>query len=89
MVNRPASTMPEDAPLVGLLQKHLGDLGMDTTLTGMHSFSDVSRIVPYLGAPFVIFGPGEDIVESTINEKVSLSSVVDVARALTLHISGS
>lgn len=89
MVNRPASTMPEDAPLVGLLQKHLGDLGMDMTLTGMHSFSDVSRIVPYLGAPFVIFGPGEDIVESTINEKVSLSSVVDVARALIRHISCS
>ena len=65
------------------------DLGMDAGLTGMHFFSDVSRIVPNLGAPFVIFGPGEDIVERTINEKVSLSSVVDVARALTLHISGS
>lgn len=89
LVDRPASTMPEDAPLVRRLQKHLGDLGMDAGLTGMHSFSDVSRIVPNLGAPFVIFGPGEDIVERTINEKVSLSSVVDVARALTLHISGS
>lgn len=87
LVDRPASAMPEDAPLVRGLQKRLGDLGMDTDLTGMHSFSDVSRIVPYLGAPFVIFGPGEDIVETTINEKVSLSSVVDVARVLTRHIS--
>jgi succinyl-diaminopimelate desuccinylase len=87
LVDRPASTMPEDATLVTRLQKHLKDLDMDTGLTGFHSFSDVSRIVPYLGAPFVIFGPGEDIVETTINEKVSLSSVVNVAKALARHIS--
>lgn len=87
LVDRPASTMPEDASLVTRLQKHLKDLDMDTGLTGFHSFSDVSRIVPYLGAPFVIFGPGEDIVETTINEKVSLSSVVNVAKALARHIS--
>lgn len=89
LVDRQASTMPENAPLVRRFQENLGNLGMDTKLTGFHSFSDVSRIVPFLGVPFVIFGPGEDIVETTINERVSLASVVDVAKALTRYIAAS
>lgn len=86
LVNRRSSTMPEDAPLVRRFQDNLRSLGMDASLVGFHSFSDVSRIVPYSGFPFVIFGPGEDIVETSVNEKVRLASVVDVAKALTRYI---
>ncbi|MDD4029639.1 MAG: M20/M25/M40 family metallo-hydrolase [Caldisericia bacterium] len=89
LVNRQSSTMPENAPLVKRFQENLEALGMETRLAGFHSFSDVSRIVPYLGLPFIIFGPGEDIVETTINERVSLSSVVNVAKALTRYIETS
>jgi len=86
LVDRQACTMPEDAPLVQQFQHILKKLSMNTSLAGLHSFSDVSRIVPKLGLPFIIFGPGEDIVETSINEKVSLISVVDAAKALTEYI---
>lgn len=89
LVNRQSCTMPENAPLVRRFQEKLETMGMETRLTGFHSFSDVSRMVPYMGLPFIIFGPGEDIVETTINERVSLSSVVDVAKALATYIQTS
>uniref|UniRef100_UPI00345EA9DD M20/M25/M40 family metallo-hydrolase n=1 Tax=Aminivibrio sp. TaxID=1872489 RepID=UPI00345EA9DD len=85
-VDRKPSTMPKNSPVVIRFVQILKELKMDTSLQGFHSFSDVSRIVPFLGLPFVIIGPGEDIVETTINERVSLSSVVDVAKVLLRYI---
>ncbi|GAB1426622.1 hypothetical protein MASR2M17_00480 [Aminivibrio sp.] len=51
--------------------------------TGINYFTDASILVPALGVPFVILGPGdEDFVHQT-EEFVELSSVERMARVLS------
>jgi len=58
--NRPAIEVSKDHPLVcaaaALSQKH----GLTGESRGLYFYTDASQLIPAIGAPFIIFGPGDD-----------------------------
>lgn len=80
--NRLPIGMSANAPTVRKLDGILKGLGEKAEKKGLNFFTDASRIIPALGAPFVIFGPGKDIFCTLREENVSIDSVLLVKKAV-------
>lgn len=89
ILDRSATSMPEDSPLARRFSKSVEHVGMTLKIRGYQAFTNVSLITPQLGIPFIIYGPGVDLIESTIDERVSLSSIVSTAQILKHFIQNS
>ncbi len=80
MANRPPVGMHSHSPLLESLEQIYAQNEILWKKTGINYFTDASILVPALGVPFVILGPGdEDFVHQT-EEFVELSSVERMAR---------
>ncbi len=53
---------------------------------GIHTFTDASRLIPVLGVPFVIMGPGEHQRGYQADESVSLTSICQMANVYIDYI---
>jgi succinyl-diaminopimelate desuccinylase len=80
--NRLPIGMSANAPMVRKLDGILQDMGQKAEKKGLNFFTDASRIIPVLGVPFVIFGPGKDIFCTLREENVSIDSVLLVEQAI-------
>lgn len=78
--------MNRSAPMVQRVKSIYEQRGMRYEEVGIHSFTDASRLIPTLGVPFVIMGPGEHELGYQIDEKVSLSSVCAMAEVYKDYI---
>ena len=76
--NRLPIAMSPDAPTVRKVEKIIRELGRKPEKKGLNFFTDASRLIPILGVPFVIFGPGTDIFCTLKEENVSMESVLFV-----------
>lgn len=81
--------MPEDAPMVRKFEDAVRAAGLTPEKRGIFYFTDACAIIPGLGVPFVLYGPGEDVYNQLRDEFVELSSVVDTARTYLHYILGA
>lgn len=72
-----------DEPLLLALQRSCADLGLDTRLAGTGFHTDSSILID-AGIPTVVFGPGEPDDAHQVDEKVSISDLLAVTKALAL-----
>lgn len=79
--NRPAVEVPEGDPFVSIVKAGCEGAGIEPCCKGLYFYTDASQVVPALGCPFVIFGPGEDTMAHQIDEKIDVGSIVRVAEA--------
>lgn len=77
-------TQPDDTAIFSRFSKTLTSLGEKPCKVGLNFFGDASYIVPRMGVPFIIYGPGLHV--SAINENVPLSSVEKTAAILERYI---
>lgn len=77
LVNKRAAIgMTPTAPVIRKLKKIYRKLKVNPELIGLPYFTDASVIIPKLGMPFVIVGPGEDIYGHSGDESIALDSVL-------------
>lgn len=68
--------MSSSSPMVKRLKGIFQSLSMKPEEIGIHPFTDASRLVPALGVPFVIFGPGDPERSYQDDEWVCLDQVL-------------
>lgn len=68
--------MSSSSPMIKRLRGIFQSLSMKPEEIGIHPFTDASRLVPALGVPFVIFGPGDSERSYQDDEWVSLDQVI-------------
>ncbi len=83
MNNRPPVGMNSHSPLLESLEKIYAHNEIAWETTGINYFTDASILVPALGVPFVILGPGDENFVHQTDEYVELSSVERMARVFT------
>lgn len=86
MNSNPAVGMPEDSPMIRLFEKVVADFGGKPEKSGLLYYTDACAMVPVVGAPFLLFGPGDNIYHTMMDESVSLDSVVRAAEILIKYI---
>ena len=79
--NRPAVEVAQDDPFVGMIAQCCTKASIPPNYKGLYFYTDASQIVPALGCPFVIFGPGEDTMAHQIDEKIDIHSMARVTLA--------
>ncbi len=84
--SRPSVGMNPSAPLVRRFEKILKSMGKKTERTGLHYLTDACVLVPAIEAPFLFYGPGENVYTCLTNERIALSSVVSVAEVFVRYI---
>ncbi len=67
-----------------LAQQVSESLGAESTLRGLSYRTDAGRLVPVLGIPFVIWGPGDDNAAHQIDEKIEIASICRMAERYLL-----
>jgi acetylornithine deacetylase len=75
--------VPADDPLLLELQRSCAELGLETELAGTGFHTDSSILID-AGIPTVVFGPGEPDDAHQVDEKVSISDLLTVTKALAL-----
>lgn len=78
--DRQAVGVDEDSPFVSQLNKAIKTIKINNETRGLIYFTDANRIVPCLGVPFVILGPGKDIYSFPRDEHVAVDSVIEASR---------
>lgn len=86
LLNRAPIAMDEKHPLLAALKRHAQATGMRPKLSGIHYFTNAAHIVPMMGIPFAIFGPGANRYTRETDECVSLASVLDYAETYRRYI---
>ena len=76
---RAAIGMTDSAPIIKKLNRIYRKRKTDPTLICLPYFTDASVIIPKLGVPFAIIGPGEDIYGKQGDESVALDDVTKAA----------
>jgi succinyl-diaminopimelate desuccinylase len=84
--DRPAIGVDRDHPFVIGVAEEMEKLGLEVGYKGLHFYTDGSQVVPQLGIPFVILGPGEDSMAHQKDERVALREVSDVADVFISYI---
>lgn len=84
--NRPSLETEETDGLVLQVQQCASALGIRLEKRGLHFYTDASQLIPKLGIPFVILGPGDDREAHTANEKIEVDSVANFAQLYTALI---
>jgi succinyl-diaminopimelate desuccinylase len=85
ILNRQPVGMDEGAPLVQSLKSIYLDLNIPWETTGLNYFTDASILIPSLGVPFVMFGPGDELFFHQPDEYVRIDSVIRMGEVLTLY----
>ena len=80
--NRPPVGMHFHSPLLKNLEEIYAERSMSWSVTGMNYFTDASILVPALGVPFAILGPGDEGFFHQPDEYVDLDSVERIAGVL-------
>ncbi len=77
VVNKKAAVgMSATAPIIRKLKRVYGRLKLKPNLYGLLFFTDASTIVPRVGVPFAIVGPGEDIYGRRDDESIALDGIL-------------
>lgn len=76
---RVACTIDESAPNVLSIEKLYKTLRFKTKKIGIYYLCDVSIVVPGLGVPFSIIGPGQDVYHSNTDENIKLSDILKMS----------
>nr|WP_321502359.1 M20 family metallopeptidase [uncultured Dethiosulfovibrio sp.] len=71
--------MSSSSPMIKRLKEICQSLSMRHDEIGIHPFTDASRLVPALGVPFVIFGPGDPERSYQDDEWVCLDQVLEAS----------
>ena len=79
--NRPAVEVAEEHQFVSLVKDCCKEAGIEPVCKGLYFYTDASQVVPALGCPFVIFGPGEDTMAHQIDERIDIHSMARVGDA--------
>ncbi len=79
--NRPAVEVAEEDPFVDIIKESCAQAGIQPHCKGLYFYTDASQVVPALGCPFVIFGPGADTMAHQIDERIDVHSMERVAKA--------
>jgi succinyl-diaminopimelate desuccinylase len=85
---RPAVSVDPQHPLVHGLQRVMSRMGLSRQLRGLHFYTDASQIVPQLGLPFVILGPGDDGLAHQRDERIALEDVRTMAAVYVYYLLG-
>lgn len=85
---RTAVGMATDAPLVCSFMSLCEKEGRKPKIVGQAFYTDASTMIPNLGVPFVIIGPGEKIFNDREDENVALSEVVFVSKVYRDYMIG-
>ena len=72
--------MDENSPYIKNIERTFHSLGYKTKKTGIYFLCDTSIVVPALGVPFAIIGPGIDIYHGIDDEKNSLDDICKMAQ---------
>lgn len=80
--NRPPVGMHAHSPLLSSLKEIYSNLSLQWKITGMNYFTDASILVPALGVPFAILGPGDENFFHQPDEYVELDSVKRIGEVL-------
>ncbi len=78
--------MDESSPHIKKLEGVYKTLGYKPKKTGIYYLCDTSVVVPSLGVPFAIIGPGEDIYHSNEDEKIALDDIKRMAKLYCSYI---
>lgn len=84
--NRPPIGMDEGAPLVRTFRSVYAAQGLPWKTCGVRYFTDASVLVPSLGVPFVIFGPGDESFFHQPDEYIRPESIVRIADVLAAYL---
>lgn len=84
--SNPAVGMPDDSPMIKLFERVASGFGEKAEKTGLLYYTDACAIVPVIGAPFLLFGPGDNIYNTMMDESVSLDSVIRAAEIYIKYI---
>ena len=79
LISRNPIGIAPDAPIVRRVDACFTRLGRKPTKMGLGFYSDSSKIVPRLGIPFVLLGPGNWIYTDRGDESVSLDATLFVS----------
>lgn len=74
--DRPAIETNQNEKFVKLLQDLLKKKGLNSSLKGVSYYSDASILVPKLGIPFAIFGPGNIHTSHQANEFIEIPKLL-------------
>lgn len=80
--------MPEDSPMIKQFERAIEECGEIPEKIGLLYYTDACAMVPIIGAPFILFGPGDNIYHTLKDESVALDSVVKAADILIRYILG-
>ncbi len=83
---QPPVGMNSKAKMVQRIRKIFKRNGLPYEEIGIHTFTDASRLIPTLGVPFVILGPGEHQRGYQADESVSLQSICQMAQVYIDYI---
>lgn len=86
--DRPPVSVDVQHPLVHGLQRAMSQIGLSSQLRGLHFYTDASQIVPELGLPFVILGPGDDKLAHQRDEHIALEDVRTMAAVYVHYLLG-
>jgi len=84
--NRPPVGMDETAPLVQSLQEIYSELRIPWGKMGINYFTDASILIPSLGIPFAILGPGDDKFFHQPDEYIRMDSIIRMAHVLMRYV---
>ncbi|MCF4115212.1 M20 family metallopeptidase [Dethiosulfovibrio acidaminovorans] len=87
--SQPPVGMHHSAPIVVNFKNICNSLNIPSEEIGIHPFTDASRLVPILGIPFVIFGPGDHNRSYTVDEWISVEEVCTAAEVFLRYAMGN
>lgn len=77
---RSPCAMDDESPNIKRIEHIYKQLKYKQKKTGIFYLCDVSLVVPRLGVPFAIIGPGEDIYRSNKDEGIRVDDIIKMAR---------
>lgn len=83
---RAPCAMDDESPNIKKIEQIYKQLKYKQKKTGIYYLCDVSLVVPRLGVPFSIIGPGEDIYRSNRDEGIHIEDILKMARFYESYI---
>ena len=80
--------MSEDAPIVRHISYLCDKYAQKTKIIGQTFYTDASTVIPVLGIPFVVIGPGGKVFNDRGDEHVSLIDVIRIAHVYWGYLNG-
>jgi succinyl-diaminopimelate desuccinylase len=76
--NRPAVGIDKNHPFINKLRSVYSGLNYQCEEKGIYFYTDASQLIPYMNVPFVILGPGDDALAHQRDERIKVSSILEV-----------